>query len=293
MVVADTPGSVYVWTGANISGEAKGSATAQATELIAQFTENENISIKFEEQAKESEDFAALFPSLAYVTPEAAAGAAEEGAESDGPAEEAAGGDQAGGKKKKKKKKGKGAAAAGATEVPGESEAAEIEQEADGEAAPAPAEEEKPVEEEKAVEEEEHKALSDIAGAPTPTAEQAALVAELEENLPEIVDDAQEDEITPEEQGEDVSPAKPIIKATSTTDLNANLSPVVSSKSYVADSAKAWGGAGTPGVAVEVKVPIGEKYYPYEELKGKKTLFIYEDIFKPTKIYDCSDTYFY
>ena len=267
MVVADTPGSVYVWTGANISGEAKGSATAQATELIAQFTENENISIKFEEQAKESEDFAALFPSLAYVTPEAAAGAAEEGAESDGPAE--------------------------ATEVPGESEAAEIEQEADGEAAPAPAEEEKPVEEEKAVEEEEHKALSDIAGAPTPTAEQAALVAELEENLPEIVDDAQEDEITPEEQGEDVSPAKPIIKATSTTDLNANLSPVVSSKSYVADSAKAWGGAGTPGVAVEVKVPIGEKYYPYEELKGKKTLFIYEDIFKPTKIYDCSDTYFY
>lgn len=259
VVVVDSPGSVFVWSGTNSSEDTKGSATAQATELIGQFTENTNISIQFEKQGEESADFSKLFPSLEYVTSAAAVEGGDEGGDSDGPAEDVAGGDQAGGKKKKKKKKGKGAAGAGATsDVAGESE--------DGEPA-AVAESTPALQEEPA--EEEHKPLSEIAGAPTPTSEQAALMEELENALPDPVESAPEEPKVEEGEpvGEDATPGKPIIKAASTTDLNANLSPVVSSKSYVADSAKAWGGAATPVQVVGVKVQPGEKFYPYDELK--------------------------
>lgn len=265
-----------MWNGTNASEDAKGSATAQATELIGQFTENTNISIQFEQQGEESTDFAKLFPSLEYVSSAAAAVGGDEGADSDGPAEDAAGGDQAGGKKKKKKKKGKGGAAA-ATDAAGETE----EETAAVEPTPEPVSEPTPVEEEKPAEheEEEHKALSEIAGAPTPTPEQDALMAELESVLPEPFEGVAEEpkaeeveDVAAEDPADEATPGKPVIKAASTTDLNANLSPVVSSKSYVADSAKAWGGAATPVQVVGVKVQPGEKFYPYDELKGKQTL---------------------
>jgi len=282
----EAPQLLSVWAGEDAAIASKGSAASHAAELLTDL--EDHVTIGKEAQGSESADFLSLFPSISYGTPAATEGPAESLEEASDEADEpedvpgAPAAATASKKKKKKKNKNKGGNGGAPPAAPEPvQEAAAIETEAlDAEfeleeAVALPVLPSSPVKAEEPVAEEpepapqpEVTAPSPVPAAASPTAAASSARSPAEAAQTPAKSPTPTKAATPLARTPTPAAASPARKpAASPASAAAPAASPVATKSYLADSAKAWGGAtAVPAVGVQGKV---DRVIPYEELKGE------------------------
>lgn len=303
----EAPQLLFVWTGSEASNEAKGAAAQHAADLLSEL--DEEIKVGTQLQGQETDEFLALFLKTECIETGKIDHIDEGNAVKDIPAAVQTASTTAKKKKKKKKNKANTAAAAASGEVDEEADP-EAEQEPEHSTAEDGTKQTSaPIPENTAVPEEEGAANTVTPAAesgavvvlsaedeavtfqaPKKSAETMGVdVREPSEQGPPAAQPATEvpvDSETPVPAGKkesmapeastttpakEIKPTTPLVAVLPTPSPEAKSSVIKAAKSYLADSAKAWGGVMTPNVgSPAVTAPPGDHFISYEELKNMR-----------------------